>query len=99
MKPGIVSIISLTYCPYCDKAKSLLKSLGVNFKSYEVDFLEYPEDLNEEFHSLSGIRTYPKNFIGDISIGGFDNLSAALKSGKLYSILESQGIQYKKPSF
>ncbi len=53
MKPGVVTIISKTYCPYCDKAKSLLKSLGVKFNCYEVDLLEYPDELVNEFHDLS----------------------------------------------
>ena len=55
LAPGVVNIISITNSPYCDKSKSLWKSIGVKFDYYEVDMLEFPEKLIEEFHELSKI--------------------------------------------
>jgi hypothetical protein len=43
--------------------------------------LNFPDEIIDEFHQLSKIKTYPKNFVGDYCIGGFDSLSAALKTG------------------
>ena len=65
LKPGVVTIISKTYCPFCDKAKGFFKSLGVKVNSYEVDLQEFPDTLINEFHDLAKIKTYPKNFIGE----------------------------------
>ncbi len=61
--------------------------MGVKYQAFEVDTLEWPEDLVEEFHTLANFRTFPKNFIGDISVGGFTDVDAAVKSQKFFEIL------------
>ena len=63
--------------------------MGIKYQTFEADSLEWPESLVEEFHTLSNMRTYPKNFIGEVCVGGFTELSKAQKSGELYKLLES----------
>lgn len=67
-------IVGRTMCPFCDKTRSLLKSMGVKNKYYQADAEEWSEELVEDFHTLSKMRTYPKNFVGEICVGGYTEL-------------------------
>lgn len=72
-------------CAYCTWAKQLLESKKATYEEIRVDL--DPEKLAEMVH-LSGLRTTPQIFIDDKLIGGFDNLSALEKEGKLDSLLK-----------
>jgi glutaredoxin 3 len=73
-------------CPYCRLAKELLKSKQVAFTEIRLD---QETDKLEEMMRLSNRRTVPQIFINDESIGGYDDLAALAKSGKLDTLLNS----------
>lgn len=72
-------------CPYCTMAERLLESKGVNqINKIRVDLQPEQRDLMIE---KTGRRTVPQIYIGDFHVGGFDDLSALDKSGKLDGML------------
>ncbi len=71
-------------CPYCDWAKQLLDAKHATYEEIRVDLL--PDKLAEMIQ-LSGRRTVPQIFINDQPIGGYDDLSALAKAGKLDTLL------------
>ncbi len=80
-----VVVYSKDHCPYCDKAKDLLKEKGVTFREIRVD---YDASQLKIMVEKSGRRTVPQIFINDESIGGFDDLAALQKAGKLDALLQ-----------
>lgn len=81
-----VVIYAKDNCPYCRLAKDLLSAKNVPFEEIRVDL--DAAKLNEMV-SLSHRRTVPQIFINDQPIGGYDDLAALVKSGKLDSLLKS----------
>lgn len=80
-----VVMYSTAVCPYCQRAEALLKARGVSsIDKIRVD-LE-PARL-DEMVTRSGRRTVPQIFIGETHVGGFDDLSALDRDGKLSSLL------------
>lgn len=64
------------YCPYCRAAKELLASLGWDYRAIEVS--EDPA-LLDKMVARSGRRTVPQIFLGDVHIGGFEELQAYVR--------------------
>ncbi|HEY6418053.1 MAG TPA: glutaredoxin 3 [Candidatus Binataceae bacterium] len=80
-----VEVYTTTYCPYCTRAKSLLKSKGVAF--VEIDVTE-DDELRAKMVELSGgRRTVPEIFINGTIVGGFDELKALDDEDKLDALL------------
>ncbi|KZY60812.1 glutaredoxin [Oleiphilus sp. HI0071] len=79
-----VVIYSSNYCPYCMRAKSLLKKKGVAFKELIVD--GNPK-LRSEMEQKAGRHTVPQIWIGSAHVGGCDELYAAERAGKLDKLL------------
>ena len=83
MKP--VRMYTTPICPYCVRAKSLLKRKGVEVEEVDV-FMDM--SAREEMEAKSGgARTVPQIFIGDTYVGGCDELYALEKEGKLDPLL------------
>ena len=83
MKP--VRIYTTPICPYCARAKTLLKKKGVEVEEVDV-FMD--EGAREEMEAKSGgARSVPQIFIGDTHVGGCDELYALEKDGKLDPLL------------
>lgn len=76
-----IRVYSKTLCPFCDRAKALLKSLSLDFEEINLDHQE-PGDALRLFEK-TGFRTVPQIFIGEECIGGFDDLQALYQSGEL----------------
>jgi len=72
------------WCGYCAAARALLQSKRVDFE--EIDLMEHP-DRRREMQDRSGRRSVPQIFIGDRHIGGFDDLNALERQGKLDDLL------------
>ena len=83
MKP--VEIYTSPLCGYCHAAKRLLNTKGVSFA--EVDFLSDPGRKSEMIQRANGGRTVPQIFIGETHVGGFDDLNALERAGKLDALL------------
>jgi len=67
-----VEIYTWTTCPFCLRAKSLLKKKGVDFTEYVLDGDEEGRDRMAK--RANGRRSLPQIFIGDRHIGGCDDL-------------------------
>ena len=80
-----VKMYTTQVCPFCVRAKALLKQRGVN------DIEEIRVDLNPEERlrmvELTGRRTVPQIFIGPLHVGGCDDLMALDQRGGLMPLL------------
>ncbi|HUY84163.1 MAG TPA: glutaredoxin 3 [Steroidobacteraceae bacterium] len=84
-----VEVYTTSYCPYCARAKSLLKSKGVAFEEIDVSG---DAALREKMIELSGgRRTVPEIFINGRIIGGYDELRALEAEGRLDPLLSEPG--------
>lgn len=80
-----VKMYSTGVCPYCIMAERLLHSKGVqNIEKVRVDLDPQQRDLMMQ---QTGRRTVPQIYIGDVHVGGFDDLSVLDRSGKLDELL------------
>jgi glutaredoxin 3 len=80
-----VEIYTTTICPYCVRAKALLKKKGVAYREINV---ERDESLRDAMTARSGGRqSVPQIFIGDRHVGGCDDLYALERQGGLDSLL------------
>lgn len=77
---------SAGYCGFCRRAKALLEQKGVTWNEIEVD---HDPALRLEMAERSGRRTVPQIWIGEQHIGGFDDLYALERAGKLDELLAS----------
>jgi glutaredoxin 3 len=84
--PKIV-IYTTGFCPYCIWARRLLSHKNVEFEDIRVD--QYPE-RRPEMEERSQRTSVPQIFIGDLHIGGFDDMSALDKAGRLDPILSGE---------
>jgi glutaredoxin 3 len=75
-----------SWCPYCDRARELLKSKGVAVE--EIDVESQPAQ-RDEMVRRSGRRTVPQIFIGSRHIGGCDDLHELDAAGELDPLLRS----------
>ncbi|MGH8280873.1 MAG: glutaredoxin 3 [Gammaproteobacteria bacterium] len=82
MKP--VTIYSTRVCPYCMRAKALLQSRNIAYTEFLVDL---DPARREEMENKSHRRTVPQIFIGEHHVGGYDELYALDRKGKLDSLL------------
>jgi glutaredoxin 3 len=79
-----IVIYTTNTCPYCVRAKDLLTRKGVKYEEINV---EDTQERNKMIEKAGGRRTVPQIFIGDLHVGGCDDLYALEKDGKLDGIL------------
>ncbi|MDY0743222.1 glutaredoxin 3 [Paucibacter sp. R3-3] len=80
-----VKMYTTLVCPYCVRAKSLLKQRGVE-QIHEVRVDQNPAE-RDTMIALTGRRTVPQIFIGDTHVGGCDELIALDQRGGLQPLL------------
>ena len=80
-----VELYTTAICPYCVAAKNLLKQKGLDYAEIRVDLDIARRD--EMLARSGGRRSVPQIFINDVHVGGFDDLVAADRSGRLAGIL------------
>ena len=73
-------------CPYCVNAKKLLAQKGVEVKEIRID--QNPQ-ARSEMMQKSGQRTVPQIWVGGVHVGGFTDLWALDKQGKLDGLLQA----------
>ena len=83
MKP--VEIYTSPLCGFCHAAKRLLASKGVSFA--EMDVSRDPSKRQEMLSRANGRHTVPQIFIGQHHVGGYDDLAALERAGKLDPLL------------
>ncbi|MCS7101210.1 MAG: glutaredoxin 3 [Burkholderiaceae bacterium] len=72
-------------CPYCQRAEALLRARGVT--AIEKIRVDLEPARREEMIARTGRRTVPQIFIGATHVGGFDDLSALDREGRLAPLL------------
>jgi glutaredoxin 3 len=72
-------------CPYCNMAERLLKAKGID--EIEKIRVDLQPDQRVQMMEMTGRRTVPQIYIGDTYVGGFDDLSALDREGKLEPML------------
>jgi glutaredoxin 3 len=85
----VVTMYSTAVCPYCVQAERLLGAKGV------TDIQKVRIDLDParrgEMMARSGRRTVPQIWIDDLHVGGYDDLVALDRAGKLQPLLAPAG--------
>ena len=72
-------------CPYCHRAEALLRARGVT--EIETIRIDLDPARRDEMIERTGRRTVPQIFIGSTHVGGFDDLSALDREGRLVPLL------------
>ena len=83
-----ITIYSTAVCPYCVAAKNFLKSKGQSWTEVRID-LDPAE--REKMMSLTRRTSVPQIFVGDVYVGGYDDMMALHRAGKLEPLLAGQG--------
>jgi len=83
-----VTIYTTPICPYCIRAKHLLKSKGVDYQ--EISVAGSQEKRQEMIALANGAYTVPQIFIGDVHIGGCDELYSLEHQQRLDDLLQNQ---------
>ena len=73
-------------CPYCIMAERLLVSKGVAIEKVRIDL---EPERRAEMMEKTGRRTVPQIYVGATHVGGYDDLAALDRAGKLDPLLES----------
>lgn len=82
-----IEIYTSPLCGFCHAAKRLLTQKGASFS--EIDVLRDPDKKPEMIARANGSRTVPQIFIGDVHVGGCDDLYALERAGKLDALLSA----------
>ena len=80
-----VVVYTTLLCPYCHRAKALLRKKGVTF--VEIDVGMDAAKRAEMLQRANGRHTVPQIFIGDTHVGGSDDLHELERQGKLDLLL------------
>ena len=80
-----VKMYTTQVCPYCQRAKALLKQRGV--AAIEEIRIDLDPAQRDQMVALTGRRTVPQIFIGQTHVGGCDDLIALDQRGGLASLL------------
>jgi glutaredoxin 3 len=83
-----IDIYTTILCPFCFRAKKLLDAKGVKYN--EIDVTMNRDRRHDMMERSSGRSTVPQIFIGDVHVGGCDELFALETNGKLDSMLEAE---------
>ncbi|MBI1211348.1 MAG: glutaredoxin 3 [Alphaproteobacteria bacterium] len=81
-----VIVYSTLLCPYCHRAKALLRKKGIPFTEIDVGM---DRAKRQEMEARAHRHTVPQIFIGDTHIGGSDDLHALDAEGKLDLLLQA----------
>ena len=82
-----VKMYTTAVCPYCTRAKQILKSKGV--EEIEEVRIDFDTAARNHMMEITGRRTVPQIFIGETHVGGCDDLMALDANGGLLPLLQS----------
>lgn len=82
-----VTIYTRMMCGYCAAAKRLLDKKGVAYTEHDASFS--PALRQEMIARANGRSTFPQIFVGDVHVGGSDELHALERQGRLDGLLET----------
>jgi len=79
-----VTVYTMEHCPYCERAKALLKQRGIPFE--EVRVAEDDDAKWDELYKKSGMKTMPQIWSGDRLVGGYTELAKEDGNDQLKSL-------------
>lgn len=79
-----VTIYTRQFCGFCTAAKRLLDGKGVSYTEHDATS---SSALRQEMTQRAGRSTFPQIFVGDTHVGGYDDLDAAERDGRLDRLL------------
>lgn len=82
-----VEIYTSPLCGFCHAAKRLLKQKGITYS--EINLLTDPARKPEMIQRAGGSHTVPQIFVGDVHVGGCDELYALDRAGRLDPLMQS----------
>lgn len=82
-----VLMYTTAVCPYCMRAKQLLKARGI--EAIEEVRIDLDAERRDEMMQRTGRRTVPQIYIGDTHVGGCDDLYALDAAGGLKPLLDA----------
>lgn len=82
-----IELYTTAICPYCVAAKNFLKGKGVSWQEIRID--AEPAKRTEMMARSHNRRTVPQIFINDTHVGGYDDMIALERAGKLAPLLAS----------
>ncbi len=85
MRP--VTMYTTAYCPFCRMAESLLQVKGARIDRIRVDL---EPERRMEMMSKTGRRTVPQIYIGELHVGGYDELAELERTGRLDQLLRAE---------
>jgi glutaredoxin 3 len=84
MAAAEVVVYTTDWCPYCRAAEALLRSKGVDYRRVDVSG---NHEIRRWLVEATGRRTVPQVFINGAPVGGFDDINALDRSGRLDPML------------
>lgn len=82
-----VTMYSTAYCPFCRMAENLLQVKGAPIDKIRVDL---EPERRVEMMTRTGRRTVPQIYIGELHVGGYDELAALERAGRLDQLLRAE---------
>ncbi|HJU21358.1 MAG TPA: glutaredoxin 3 [Casimicrobiaceae bacterium] len=88
LQPPKVTMYTTAYCGYCRRAERLLQTKGIT----DIDRIYVDEEPQERIAMMrrTGRRTVPQIYIGEHHIGGYDELAALDRAGRLGELLGNE---------
>ncbi len=83
-----ITLYSSAICPYCVAAKNFLTSKGLAWTEVRID--TDPEE-RQRMVALAKRTSVPQIFVGDVHVGGYDDMMAMHRAGKFEPLLAGQG--------
>jgi glutaredoxin 3 len=83
-----ITIYTTAICPYCISAKNFLKGKGLRWTELRID--TDPAE-RERMVALTKRTSVPQIFVGDVHVGGFDDMMAMHRAGRLEPLLHGEG--------
>ncbi len=90
-----VELYTWRWCPYCLQAKALLEGLGIPYREHPID--GDAEARRRMAERAEGRRTVPQVFIDGRPVGGYTELAALARSGRLQALLAAPPPQQGSP--
>ncbi|KAA6182690.1 glutaredoxin 3 [Thiohalocapsa marina] len=84
----IVQMYTTAICPYCVRARRLLEHKGVEYEDIRID---RDREQRKIMIQRSNRTTVPQIFIGEVHVGGYDDMAELDAAGKLDPLLQQAG--------
>jgi glutaredoxin 3 len=83
-----ITLYRTAICPYCVAAKNFLKSRGLAWTEVRIDA---DPEARERMVALARRTSVPQIFVGDVHVGGYDDLMALHRAGRFEPLLRGEG--------